>query len=112
MQERKQLESKVEKAQKELVKLVSKASDEQSRSKVEKSLNKADNLKNTLIKTENDIINGDFSTKNDLPSSYSRDEVKLYQRIIKTIDENVESEIAKLLRQKIKEELSKGKKKK
>ena len=32
------------------------------------------------------LSTADYATKNDLPSSYSREERKLYQRIIKVID--------------------------
>lgn len=48
------------------------------------------------------IVNAGYATKNDLPSSYSRDERKLYQRIISIIDSYFASEpqTAEALREK------------
>lgn len=58
------------------------------------------------------VVDADYATKNDLPSSYSREERKLYQRIIKVIDsffiEN--PQMAEKLRDTIKKELSVKKK--
>ena len=57
-------------------------------------------------------MNAGYATKNDLPSSYSRDERKLYQRIISVIDTyfNNDPKTAEALREKIKAELSVKKK--
>ena len=59
------------------------------------------------------IVNAGYATKNDLPSSYSRDERKLYQRIISVIDTYFtdDPKTAEALREKIKSELSVKKKK-
>lgn len=58
------------------------------------------------------IVNAGYATKNDLPSSYSRDERKLYQRIISVIDIYFadDPKTAEALREKIKSELSVKKK--
>lgn len=79
---------------------------------VEKTLTQTEKAsqKVTLLSTK--IINADYSTKNDLPSSYSREERKLYQRIITIIDNFFEKEPQKAeeLRKAIKIELSVKKK--
>lgn len=79
-------------------------------------------VKNTLSQTETAsekvpelrtrIVNTPYATKYDLPSSYSREERKLYQRIISVIDTFFSSEpqTAEALREKIKSELSVKKK--
>lgn len=53
------------------------------------------------------IINAEYGTKSDLDSSYSRDERKLYQRIIAIIDEffSDDPDTAKALRERLKAEL-------
>ena len=53
------------------------------------------------------IINAEYGTKGDLDSSYSRDERKLYQRIIAIIDEffSDDPDTAKALRERLKAEL-------
>ena len=58
------------------------------------------------------FVNAGYATKNDLPSSYSRDERKLYQRIIAVIDTYFtdDPKTAEALREKIKSELSVKKK--
>ena len=58
------------------------------------------------------IINADYATKNDLPTSYGRDARKLYQRIIAVIDTffSEDPKIAEELREAIKSELSVKKK--
>lgn len=79
-------------------------------------------VKNTLSQTKTAsekipelrtrIVNTPYATKYDLPSSYSREERKLYQRIISVIDTFFSSEpqTAEALRDKIKSELSVKKK--
>ena len=79
-------------------------------------------VENALLQTEKaikkvttlntKIVNADYATKSDLPSSYSRDERKLYQRIISVIDTYFTDDpaIAEALREKIKAELSEKKK--
>ena len=58
------------------------------------------------------VVNADYATKHDLPSSYSRDERKLYQRIITVIDTffTEDPQTAEKLREAIKSELSVKKK--
>ncbi len=58
------------------------------------------------------IVNAEYGTKNDLDSSYSRDERKLYQRVIAVIDEFFadDPDTAKALRKKLKAELRMKKK--
>ena len=58
------------------------------------------------------IINEDYATKNDLDSSYSRNERKLYQKIIAVIDSFFANDhrTAENLREKIKSELNTKKK--
>lgn len=53
------------------------------------------------------IVSAEYATKGDLPTSYSRDERKLYQRIIEVVDAFFEDkpEVARALREAIKEEL-------
>lgn len=60
----------------------------------------------------NKVVNADYATKNDLPSSYNRDERKLYQRIVEIIDMFFVSdpETAKKLRTEIVKELKVKKK--
>lgn len=71
-------------------------------------INKADECCNDFEKLKNEIIDSDYSTKKDIPSSYSRQERKVYQRIIEVIDRFFvdEPDIASKLREAIKEELS------
>lgn len=106
------IEARIDKAHRDLVKLAEKVDDSSVKTKVENSLEKCGQLKDKIVKTENDIVDGDFSTKKDLPSSYSRDERKLYERIIKVLDENLDPEIASVIRKKILEELSRVNKRK
>lgn len=69
----------------------------------------ASNEENSI---SNKITNAEYATKYDLPSSYSRDERKLYQRIISIIDMffSDNPKTAEELRDKIKAELSVKKK--
>jgi hypothetical protein len=68
-------------------------------------LKESANIKKVIVDLENKIINTDYSTKTDLPSSYSKNERELYQVIIAVIDKNTDKDIAEMLREKIKEEL-------
>ncbi len=75
-------------------------------------------VKKTLVRTEaaskrettisTRIIDAEYATKNDLPSSYSRNERKLYQKIISIIDNFFSNDlkIAEELRDRIRTELS------
>ena len=64
------------------------------------------------VKISTKIVKADYATKGDLPTSYSREERKLYQRIIGVIDSFFasEHETAEKLRESIIQELSVKKK--
>ena len=86
--------------------------DDERRSTVEKTLNQAAEANKLVSSLSTEIVNADYATKRDLPTSYSRDERKLYQRIITVIDNFFASdpETAEKLRDTIKKELSVKKK--
>lgn len=65
-----------------------------------------------IAQLESKIINAEYATKGDLPTSYSREERKLYQRIITVIDDYFKDrpEVSEALRKKIIQELSVKKK--
>ena len=86
--------------------------DEERKGTVEKALFQTETATKKVIALNTKIVNAGYATKNDLPSSYSRDERKLYQRIISVIDTYFASEpkTAEALREKIKLELSVKKK--
>lgn len=79
---------------------------------VEKTLTQTETATKKLTALNTKIVNAVYATKNDLPSSYSRDERKLYQRIISVIDTYFANDpkTAETLREKIKSELSVKKK--
>lgn len=79
---------------------------------VEKTLSQTKTATKKAVLLNRKIVNAGYATKNDLPSSYSRDERKLYQRIISVIDNYFTDnpKIAEGLRDKIKSELSVKKK--
>ena len=116
LQEKDKLEKSHQKAQKKLKKLVDKKGvDEKHKQVLGDTQLKAEDIEKGIIDLETDIINASYSTKHDLPSSYSRDERKVYERIIAVIDAYFanDKDIAKDLRNKIIEELAvKGKSKK
>ena len=78
------------------------------RETVEKALFQTDIATKKVAALNTRIINAGYATKSDLPSSYSRDERKLYQRIISVIDAFFpdDPKTAEALREKIKSELS------
>lgn len=86
--------------------------DAERKGTVEKALSQTEtaNKKVTSLKTK--VVNAEYATKNDLPSSYNRDERKLYQRIIAVIDAyfTKDPKTADELRDQIKNELSVKKK--
>lgn len=86
--------------------------DDERREAVEKTLSQTETAVKKVTTLSTKIIKAGYATKNDLPSSYSRDERKLYQRIISVIDAYfVDSpRVAEELREKIKIELSEKKK--
>lgn len=75
---------------------------------VEKTLSQTEAATKKHTALNNKITNAEYATKNDLPSSYSREERKLYQRIIAIIDAffSTDPQTAKALREQIKAELS------
>lgn len=86
--------------------------DDERKETVEKALSQTEAATKKMTALNTKIVNAGYATKNDLPSSYSRDERKLYQRIISIIDSYFASEpqTAEALREKIKLELSVKKK--
>lgn len=86
--------------------------DNERKEAVEKALSQAETATKKVAALNTKIVNAGYATKNDLPSSYSRDERKLYQRIISVIDIYFadDPKTAEALREKIKSELSVKKK--
>lgn len=86
--------------------------DDERRETVEKVLTQTESATKRGTELSAEIINAEYATKNDLPSSYSRDERKLYQRIIAVIDSFFadKPDIAQSLREKIRSELKTKKK--
>lgn len=86
--------------------------DDERRETVEKALSQTELATQKVTSLNTKIVNAGYATKNDLPSSYSRDERKLYQRIIAVIDAYFmdNPKTAESLREKIKNELSVKKK--
>ena len=86
--------------------------DDERKETVEKALSQTETASKKVTTLTTKIINAGYATKNDLPSSYSRDERKLYQRIIAVIDTYFtdDPKVAQDLREKIKTELSVKKK--
>lgn len=86
--------------------------DEDRKETVEKALEQTEVASKKVTALNKQIINAGYATKNDLPSSYGRDERKLYQRIIAVIDTFFmdDPKVAESLREKIKTELSVKKK--
>lgn len=60
--------------------------DDERKGTVEKALSQTETATKRVTSLNKKIVNAGYATKNDLPSSYSRDERKLYQRIISVID--------------------------
>ena len=86
--------------------------DNERKETVEKALSQTETATKKVTALNTKIVNAGYATKNDLPSSYSRDERKLYQRIISVIDNYFaeDPKTAEALREKIKSELSVKKK--
>ena len=86
--------------------------DEERKETVERTLSQTETATKKVTSLNKKIVNADYATKHDLPSSYGRDERKLYQRIIKVIDTffTDDPQTAEQLRQAIKTELSVKKK--
>lgn len=79
---------------------------------VEKVLSQTEAASQKVTSLSNKIVNADYATKYDLPSSYGRKEKKMYQDIIKVIDTFFTEDplTAEKLREAIKTELSVKKK--
>lgn len=77
-----------------------------------KRIKQAEESEKIAVQVSNKIINADYATKRDLPTSYSNDERKVYQRIIQVIDAffTNDPDTASKLREAIKTELSAKKK--
>lgn len=86
--------------------------DADRRETVEKTLSQTESAAKKVTALNKKIVNAAYATKNDLPTSYSRDERKLYQCIITVIDEffTEDPKTAEKLRVAIKSELSVKKK--
>ena len=86
--------------------------DDERKETVERALSQTVTATQEAASLNTKIINAGYATKNDLPSSYSRDERKLYQRIIAIIDTYFSDtpQTAEALRERIKSELSVKKK--
>lgn len=86
--------------------------DDERKETVERALSQTVTAAQEVASLSTKIINAGYATKNDLPSSYSRDERKLYQRIIAIIDTYFSDtpQTAEALRERIKSELSVKKK--
>ena len=81
--------------------------DEERKETVARTLSQTETATRKTRSLAASIINAEYGTKYDLDSSYSRDERKLYQRIIAIIDEFFadDPDTAKTLREKLKAEL-------
>lgn len=86
--------------------------DDERKETAEKTLSQTETATKKVASINKKIVNAGYATKNDLPSSYSRAERKLYQRIISVIDTYFTDspQIAEELREKIKLELNVKKK--
>lgn len=86
--------------------------DEERREVVERVLSQTETASQNVTSLSNKIVNAEYATKYDLPSSYGRKEKKLYQDIIKVIDYFFvdDPQTAEKLREAIKSELSVKKK--
>lgn len=79
---------------------------------IKKALEQTETAAKRVTSLNKKIVNADYATKYDLPTSYGRAERKLYQRIITVIDTffSGDPEVAEKLREAIKNELSVKKK--
>lgn len=79
---------------------------------IKKALEQTETAAKRVTSLNKKIVNADYATKYDLPTSYGRAERKLYQRIIIVIDTffSGDPEVAEKLREAIKNELSVKKK--
>lgn len=100
-------------ARKELETAIRKGTvDDEKQESVRMKVSKAKESEKASVLISSKIVNADYATKGDLPTSYSKDERKVYQRIIAVIDQYFEGdhETATRLREAIKSELNVKKK--
>jgi len=102
----------ISKAAKILAKADMKDDDLERKSRVANLITKAEVCDKQALALDNEIVNADYATKNDLPTSYSKGERSIYQRIIEIIDNFFadQIDIAEQLRAVIKAGLSDKKK--
>lgn len=111
IEKKEDIEKRLDSKQRELQKVAQKYdNDDEKKNVAERYIREADELKKKVVEIENTIVNADYSTKKDLPSYYSKAERKVYQTIIKVIDEHLDESTAKMLRKKIIDELTKSRK--
>lgn len=86
--------------------------DKERKEIIEKILLQTETASKKVTSLNKKIVNADYATKHDLPTSYSRNERKMYQRIITVIDAFFAEDLqtAEKLREAIKVELSVKKK--
>lgn len=106
LKKKEEIEKNITNKEVKLKKIINKMDEYDNKKPTAKAyLKESANIKKVIVDLENKIINTDYSTKTDLPSSYSKNERELYQVIIAVIDKNTDKDIAEMLREKIKEEL-------
>ena len=113
LKELKEVETRLKKDQKELEKIVVKEALKDSyRSTASKLLNQTEKAEKDIVEIENIIVNAETATKYDLDSSYSRDERKLYHKIVESIYSFFKEDMqtADKLKQKILDDLKVKKK--
>ena len=82
-----QIAKKREKEEKTVRKALERGTfDAERKNTVEKVLKQTETASEKVTSLSNKIVNADYATKYDLPSSYGRKEKKMYQDIIKVID--------------------------
>jgi len=86
--------------------------DPERKEKITSLIKKAEFSEKKALLLDNEIVNADYATKNDLPTSYSKSERNVYQRIITVIDEFFadQMDLAAQLRTAIKTALNEKKK--
>lgn len=103
-----QIAKKREKEEKTVRKALERGTfDAERKNTVEKVLKQTETASEKVTSLSNKIVNADYATKYDLPSSYGRKEKKMYQDIIKVIDNFFyeDPQTAEKLREAIKSEL-------
>lgn len=103
-----QIAKKREKEEKTVRKALERGTfDAERKNTVEKVLKQTETASEKVTSLSNKIVNADYATKYDLPTSYGRKEKKMYQDIIKVIDNFFyeDPQTAEKLREAIKSEL-------